>query len=85
MSAPERTKAALAPEEGADWYEGAPAGRDLLGPAGAVVVKTGAKRAGGTYQDRANHIALWNTVMEEYNYAARAWDRFIRRVNEGQK
>jgi putative spermidine/putrescine transport system substrate-binding protein len=50
-----------------------------------VVVKTGAKRAGGTYQDRANHIALWNTVMEEYNYAARAWDRFIRRVNEGQK
>ncbi len=85
MSAPERTKAALAPEEWAYWYEGAPAARDLLGPAGAVVVKTGAKRAGGTYQDRANRIALWNTVMEEYNYAARAWDRFIRRVNEGQK
>jgi putative spermidine/putrescine transport system substrate-binding protein len=85
MSAPERTKASLAPEEWAYWYEGAPAARDLLGPSGAVVVKTGAKRAGGTYQDRANHIALWNTVMEEYNYAARAWDRFIRRVNEGQK
>jgi putative spermidine/putrescine transport system substrate-binding protein len=85
MSAPERTKAALAPEEWAYWYEGAPAARDLLGPSGDIVVKTGARRAGGTYHERANRIALWNTVMEEYNYAARVWDRFIRRVNEGQK
>jgi putative spermidine/putrescine transport system substrate-binding protein len=85
MSAPERTKAALAPEEWAYWYDGAPASRDMLGPAGTVVVKAGARRAGGTYQERANRIALWNTVMEEYNYAARAWDRFIRRVNEVQK
>jgi putative spermidine/putrescine transport system substrate-binding protein len=57
----------------------------LLGPSGDIVVKTGARRAGGTYHERANRIALWNTVMEEYNYAARVWDRFIRRVNEGQK
>ncbi len=85
MSAPERTKAALAPEEWAYWYEGAPAARDLLGPSGTVVVKAGARRAGGTYQDRANRIAVWNTAMEEYNYAARAWDRFIGRVNEVQK
>ena len=85
MSAPERTKSALAPEEWAYWYEGAPAARDLLGPSGTVVVKAGARRAGGTYLERANRIAVWNTVMEEYNYAARAWDRFIRRINEVQK
>ena len=85
MSAPESTKAALAPEEWAYWYEGAPAARELLGPSGTVVVKAGARRAGGSYQERANRIAVWNTVMEEYNYAARAWDRFIRRVNEVQK
>lgn len=85
MSAPERTKAVLAPEEWAYWYEGAPATRDLLGPSGSVVVKAGARRAGGTYQERASRIAVWNTVMEEYNYAARAWDRFVRRVNEVQK
>ncbi len=85
MSAPERTKAFLAPEEWAYWYEGAPAARDLAGPSGAIAVKAGARRAGGSYQERANRIAVWNTVMEEYNYAARAWDRFIRRVNEGQK
>ena len=45
MSAPERTKAVLAPEEWAYWYEGAPATRDLLGPSGSVVVKAGARRA----------------------------------------
>ena len=85
MSAPERTKTALAPEEWAYWYQGAAAARDLLGPSGTVVVKAGARRAGGTYLDRANRIAVWNTVMEEYNYAARAWDRFVRRVNDVQK
>ena len=85
MSAPERTKMALAPDEWAYWYDGAPAARDLLGPSGTVVVKAGARRAGGTYLDRANRIAVWNTVMEEYNYAARVWDRFVRRVNEVQK
>ncbi len=85
MSAPESTKAALAPEEWAYWYEGAAAARDLLGPSGMVVVKKGARRAGGTYHDRANRIAVWNTVMEEYNYATRAWHRFIGRVNEVQK
>ncbi len=85
MSAPESTKSTLAPEEWAYWYEGAAAARDLLGPSGMVVVKQGARRAGGTYHDRANRIAVWNTVMEEYNYATRAWHRFIGRVNEVQK
>ncbi|MBC7479956.1 MAG: signal peptide prediction, partial [Pseudorhodobacter sp.] len=85
MSAPARARAALAPEEWAYWYDGAPAARDLLGPSGQVVVKAGQRRAGGAYQERASRIAVWNTVMDEYNYAARAWDRFIKRVNEGQR
>ena len=85
MSAPARAKAARAPEEWAYWYDGAPAAHDLLGPSGLVVVKAGHRRAGGTYQERASRIAVWNTVMDEYNYAARAWDRFIKRVNEGQR
>jgi putative spermidine/putrescine transport system substrate-binding protein len=46
------------------------------------VVRAGARRAGGTYRERAGRIAIWNTVMDEYNYAARAWDRFIRRIQE---
>ena len=42
------------------------------------------RRAGGSYRDRASRIAIWNTVMDEYNYAARAWDRFILRVQSGR-
>lgn len=83
ISAAKATQAALAPEEWAYWYEGAPAARDLRGPSGDVVVRAGGRRAGGAYQDRVSRIAVWNTVMDEYNYATRAWDRFVRRVNTG--
>lgn len=83
ISNPDRIKDHLAPEEWAYWYDGAAAKRDLTGPCGDIVVKAGSRRAGGPYQDRSRRIAIWNTVMDEYNYAARAWDRFIRRVQEG--
>lgn len=83
ISTPERTRKVMPPDEWAYWYDGAPAAYDLLGPAGNIVVRKGALRAGGTYLERVSRIAVWNTVMEEYNYAARAWDHFVRRVNEG--
>ena len=83
MTVPERVREALSPEEWKYWYEGAPAGCDLSGPSGKTVVKAGARRAGGSYRERISRISVWNTVMDEYNYAARAWNRFIRSVNEG--
>ena len=82
ISTPERSRAHLSPQEWAYWYDGAPAAQDLYGPGGEWVVRAGARRAGGTYRERASRIAIWNTVMDEYNYAARAWDRFIRRIQE---
>jgi putative spermidine/putrescine transport system substrate-binding protein len=82
ISNPARARDHLLPEEWDYWYEGAVAARDLAGPTGDVVVKAGSRRAGGTYTDRARQIVIWNTVMDEYNYAARAWDRFVRRVQE---
>jgi putative spermidine/putrescine transport system substrate-binding protein len=82
ISNPSRARDHLAPEEWAYWYEGATATRDLAGPGGDMVVPAGSRRAGGTYTDRAGRILIWNTVMDEYNYAARAWDRFARRVQE---
>lgn len=85
ISNPQKARDWLAPEEWAYWYEGAAAKRDLAGPEGDLVVKAGKRRAGGTYLDRARRIVIWNTVMDEYNYAARAWGRFVRRVNEGAK
>lgn len=83
MSVLERVRQALPAAEWAYWYDGAPAPSDLPGPSGDVVVKAGARRSGGSYWARANHIAVWNTAMDEHNYAARAWDRFASRVRSG--
>lgn len=82
ISNPARTRDLLSPEEWAYWYDGATAQRDLAGPSGEIEVKAGSRRSGGTYIERAGRIAVWNTVMDEYNYAARAWERFVRRVND---
>lgn len=83
ISNPTRARDFLAPDEWAYWYDGAAATRDLPGPTGEVAVAAGSRRAGGPYTDRARQIVIWNTVMDEYNYAARAWDRFVRRLQEG--
>ena len=83
ISNPVRAREHLAPEEWAYWYDGAAATRDLAGPYGNIVVRAGGRRSGGTHAERARRILIWNTVMDEYNYAARAWDRFVRRVREG--
>lgn len=82
MSIPERVREALPPHEWAYWYEGSEAATDLPGPAGNTVVRAGARRSGGAYWDRANRIAVWNTAMDEHNYAARAWERFVAGVRE---
>ncbi len=84
MSVLEPVKASLGPEEWAYWYGGEEAQADLLGPDGQTIVKLGARRSGGGYADRANRIAVWNTVMDEHNYAARSWARFVSRVRAGQ-
>ncbi len=80
MSVLDRVREQLAPAEWDYWYEGAAATADLPGPHGGIAVRAGARRSGGTYWQRASHIAVWNTAMDEHNYAARAWDRFASRV-----
>ena len=67
----------LSPEEWGYWYDGDVARCDLKGPDGRIVVRQGQRRPGGAYRERVSRIALWNTVMDEYNYAARSWNRFI--------
>lgn len=80
MSVLDRVREQLAPAEWDYWYEGAAAVADLAGPRGGIAVRAGARRSGGSYWQRASHIAVWNTAMDEHNYAARAWDRFASRV-----
>jgi putative spermidine/putrescine transport system substrate-binding protein len=83
MSVLDRVREVLTPAEWAYWYEGKPADSDLPGPGGNMVVRAGARRSGGSYWERANRIAVWNTTMDEHNYAARAWERFAAKVRSG--
>jgi len=83
MPIPDRVREGLHPDEWGYWYEGAAAPRDLPGPDDRIAVAAGARRSGGTYRERAARIAVWNTVMAEYNYAARAWERFGRALRDG--
>lgn len=68
--------------EWAYWYDGQEALEDLPGVDGhSTVIRKGARRSGGSYLERARRIAVWNTVMDEHNYATRAWTRFVAQVN----
>jgi len=77
MSVPGRVKAHLASGEWAYWYEGRPAPEDLAGPDGAVTVRAGSVRSGGSYWQRASSIAVWNTTMDEHNYLVRRWAQLV--------
>jgi putative spermidine/putrescine transport system substrate-binding protein len=82
ISAAAPAAAHMTAAEWAYWYEGGEAAEDLRGVDGhTIVVRKGARRAGGSYLQRARRIALWNTVMDEHNQATRAWSRFVAAVN----
>ncbi len=79
MSVPGRVRGHLAPEEWDYWYDGRPAACDLAGPDGQVTVRAGSRRPGGGWWERASHIAVWNTTMDEHNYLVRRWSQFVGR------
>ncbi|OLP43027.1 ABC transporter substrate-binding protein [Rhizobium oryziradicis] len=73
ISTPERSRAYLSRAEWDYWYGGLPTETDLVGPDGAVCILAGQARSGGSYWQRANRIAVWNTTMDEHNYLVRRW------------
>lgn len=77
ISNPERSRPLLSIAEWDYWYDGKPAGEDLRGTDGVVVVKKGAVRDGGSYLRRFSNIAVWNTVMNTYEYSLRRWNEFL--------
>ena len=77
MSVPERVRAVLNPEEWDYWYEGKPAARNLPDPNGREAIRAGEIRSGGSYRARANHIAVWNSAMDEHNFLVRRWNKII--------
>ncbi len=77
ISNPQRSRAQLSKEEWEYWYEGKPAAQDLNGTDGKRVVKKGELRDGGSYEKRFNNIAVWNTVMDSYEYTLSSWNEFL--------
>ena len=84
MTVQEKVREYLTADEWGYWYGGQSARSELVGTGGQVVVREGQRRPGGAYHERVSHIAIWNTVMDEYNYAARAWNRFISSLGEAR-
>ncbi len=77
ISNPERSREELTDAEWEYWYLGKPAATDLLGTSGKRVVAKGLVRDGGSYTKRFSNIAVWNTVMNTYEYSLRRWNEFL--------
>lgn len=79
ISTPERSRRYMSEAEWTYWYAGQPATEDLPGPDGRIRIRAGSVRSGGSYWQRANSIAVWNTTMDEHNYLVRRWMQFVGR------
>jgi putative spermidine/putrescine transport system substrate-binding protein len=77
ISNPERSRFFMSDDEWDYWYAGKPANTDLKGTDGKVSVKTGEIRTGGSYQKRFENVAVWNTVMDTYEYSLAKWKEFL--------
>ena len=77
MSVPDLVRPRLEPEEWDYWYGGKPAVRDLPGTDGSRAVAAGSVRNGGSYTNRLSHVAVWNTVMDTYEYSLERWYEFL--------
>jgi putative spermidine/putrescine transport system substrate-binding protein len=77
ISNPDRSRREMTDHEWDYWYDGKPAASDLIGTDGRVVVSRGESRNGGSYQRRFSNVAVWNTVMKNYEYTLSAWNEFL--------
>lgn len=77
ISNPKRSREFLSAEEWEYWYEGKAARTDLKGTDGQIVVRKGELRDGGSYTRRFSNIAVWNTVMDTYEYSLPNWNEFL--------
>ena len=57
--------------------EGKAAAADIVSPEGKVIDKAGAKRDGGSFQERMGKVACWNSVMDQDRYMVQKWNEFV--------
>jgi len=77
ISNPQRSKAFMSQAEWDYWYDGKPAITALKGTDGKISVRAGDSRTGGSYTKRFEHVAIWNTVMDTYEYSLMKWNEFV--------
>lgn len=77
ISTPELSKQYLSQDEWAYWYAGESTTVDLENTSGKIAVKKGTARTGGSYEKRFSNVAVWNTVMETYEYSLYKWREFL--------
>jgi putative spermidine/putrescine transport system substrate-binding protein len=77
ISNPQRSKTFMSQDEWDYWYEGQEARQDLKGTDGKISVKKGEIRSGGSYIQRMGNVAVWNTVMPQYEYSLIKWNEFL--------
>ena len=77
ISTPQLSKPHLSEDEWGYWYEGKTNKSDLKNTQGEIAVKAGNQRTGGSYENRFNNIAVWNTVMDTYEYSLLKWQEFL--------
>ncbi len=77
ISNPDRSRPELSPAEWDYWYMGKAATEDLRGTHGSTVARKGEVRDGGAYRQRFENVAVWNTVMDTYEYSLTRWNEFL--------
>ncbi len=77
ISNPERSRPLLSEDEWDYWYGGKAAVKPLRGTDGKISVQAGDIRTGGSYVNRFSHVAVWNTVMDNYEYSLQRWYEFL--------
>jgi len=73
ISNPERSRPLLSKNEWNYWYDGKPTSIQLRGTDGNISVPAGDVRTGGSYIKRFSNVAIWNTVMDNYDYSVDRW------------
>jgi putative spermidine/putrescine transport system substrate-binding protein len=77
ISTPHLSRPYLSDDEWNYWYKGKATVSNLKNTKGEFSVKSGSVRRGGSYEERFSNIAVWNTVMDTYEYSLLKWREFL--------
>lgn len=77
ISNAERSRELLSKTEWDFWYGGEATSQALRGTDGRVSIRPGEFRNGGSYTNRFSNIAVWNSIMDVYEYSLPLWHEFL--------